>query len=111
MRNHSVSFVRAWHGHRRERKLVTVVAGSALICCVKVDDWEQPSTKVDINRYVISAERPSALYIPSGYANGAMTLTSRTTICYFSDVSVADSGKDDFRFPARYWNPWDVVER
>lgn len=91
--------------------MVTTTAGAALICCVEVDDWEQPSSTLAVSRYVLSAERPSALYIPPGYANGAMSLTPETTLCYFSDVSVVDSGKDDFRFPARYWDPWEVVER
>jgi dTDP-4-dehydrorhamnose 3,5-epimerase len=111
VRNHSARFIRAWHGHQRERKLVTAASGAAIVCCVKVDNWDHPSAELPVNRYVLSAASPSALYIPPGYANGAMSLTDGTTLCYFSNASVDDSATDDFRFPARHWNPWDVVER
>src|SRR5260221_10986430 len=41
--NHETGFVRAWHGHRREAKFVLVTSGAALVCCVEVDDWENPA--------------------------------------------------------------------
>jgi dTDP-4-dehydrorhamnose 3,5-epimerase-like enzyme len=111
VRNHQSCFVRAWHGHQRERKLVTVVAGAALICCVKVDDWEQPSTDLAVHRFVLSADRPAAVAIPAGFVNGSMTLKEKTTICYFSDATIEETRSDDFRYPARFWDPWHVAER
>ena len=111
VRNHARNFVRAWHGHQRERKLVTVVAGAALVCCVQVDDWDAPSHDLEIHRFVLSADRPAVLSIPAGFANGSMSLTDGTVICYFSDTAIEDAGADDFRFPARIWDPWHVVER
>jgi dTDP-4-dehydrorhamnose 3,5-epimerase len=51
------------------------------------------------------------LYIPPGYANGAMTLTSDTMIQYFSTATLEESKGDDIRFDARLWDPWQVEER
>lgn len=111
VRNHAQHFIRAWHGHKYERKLVSVVSGVALVCCVRIDDWNHPSPGLEVHRYVLSAERPSVLYVPPGFANGSMNLNPDTTVCYFSDIAAEDAASDDFRFPARLWNPWDVVER
>lgn len=111
VRNHCSGFVRAWHGHRHERKLVTVVAGAALVCAVRVDDWEAPSKDLVVERHVLSAGAPAVLDIPAGYANGAMSLTSDATLLYLSTSTLDESHGDDVRFPSRYWDPWHVEER
>jgi len=111
VRNHQVGFVRAWHGHRREKKYVTAVVGAAVVGAVKLDDWSSPRRDLPVQRYVLSAERPSVLYIPAGYANGFMTLTADTRLVFFSTATLEESRGDDVRFDARYWNPWDVVAR
>jgi dTDP-4-dehydrorhamnose 3,5-epimerase-like enzyme len=111
VRNHTSGFVRAWHGHRRERKLVTVVAGSALVCAVRIDDWDNPSPDLPIIRHVLSASSPSVLDIPAGYTNGAMSLSADAVLLYLSTSTLAESHGDDIRFPSRFWDPWHVEER
>lgn len=111
VRNHRQGFVRAWHAHRREAKYVTVVTGSALVGAVKIDDWEKPSRTLTVHRYVLSADRPNVLYIPAGYANGFMSLTTGAHLMFFSTSSLEDSRNDDVRFDARHWDIWNVEER
>lgn len=109
--NHAAGFVRAWHGHKREGKYVTVLRGAAIVAAVHVTDWEHPDPKAKVHRYVLSERSPSVLYIPPGYANGAMTLTPDALIQYFSTSTLAESKGDDIRLDARLWNPWQVEER
>jgi dTDP-4-dehydrorhamnose 3,5-epimerase-like enzyme len=47
------------------------------------------------------------LFIPGGYANGAMNLTDENEIRYFSSASLGESSNDDFRIDAQFWNPWE----
>lgn len=109
--NNRAGFVRAWHAHRLESKYVTVVQGTAVVAVVLIDNWECPSKQVPVHRYVLSARKPSVLCIPSGYANGFMSLTEDAKLFYFSTAAVAESKEDDVRYDARYWNPWEVLER
>ena len=109
--NHSKGFVRAWHGHKKEAKAVVVVSGAALVAAVKVDNWDSPSKDLQVERVVLSAEKPGALLIPAGYANGFMTLTESAKVMFFSTSSLEESAGDDFRFDARLWNPWNIEER
>ncbi|HYT95175.1 MAG TPA: dTDP-4-dehydrorhamnose 3,5-epimerase family protein [Gemmataceae bacterium] len=109
--NHHRGFVRAWHGHRREAKYATVVSGSMLVCCVEIDNWDNPSPDLQIHRFVLSAKAPTVLYIPAGFANGFMSLTEDAKILFYSTSTLAESLNDDIRFPARKWNPWQVEER
>jgi len=111
VRNHATGFVRAWHAHRREAKYVFLARGSALVCAVRIDDWEKPSKDLPIKRFVLSAEKPSVLYIPEGHANGFMSLTGDAALVFFSTSTVEESRSDDIRYDARYWNPWKVEER
>ena len=109
--NFSSGTVRAWHAHRHERKWVMAVAGAALACCVAIDDWESPSRGEKVHRFTLDADHPAILAVPAGYANGAMALLPETKLLYFSDASLEQSLGDDVRYPARYWDPWQVAER
>jgi dTDP-4-dehydrorhamnose 3,5-epimerase len=109
--NHRAGFVRAWHAHRREAKFVTVVQGAAIVAAVAIDNWKAPAKDAEVHRFVLSAKQPAVLYIPPGYANGFMSLTPETRLVFFSTSTVEESRDDDVRYDARYWNPWDVMER
>lgn len=109
--NHKEGMVRAWHAHKKEAKYALVTNGAAVVGTVKIDDWENPSKWVKVDRYVLSAKKPLLLYIPAGYANGFMSLTSDTQIIFFSTSTLEESRGDDFRFDARYWDIWEVIER
>jgi dTDP-4-dehydrorhamnose 3,5-epimerase-like enzyme len=109
--NHRAGFVRAWHGHRREAKYVTAVQGAALVAAVPVTDWTAPSVEAPVSRHVLSAHKPSVLFIPPGYCNGFMSLTSDSKLIFFSTATVEESREDDIRFDARYWDIWKVEER
>jgi len=109
--NHRAGFVRAWHAHRREAKYVTVTRGAAVVGAVRIDNWESPSPDGEVHRHVLSAQKPSVLYIPAGYANGFMSLTEDATLMFFSTSTLEESRGDDVRYDSRYWDIWDVVER
>ena len=109
--NHRQGFVRAWHAHRREAKYVTVVTGAAVVAAVQIDDWERPSRELEVHRFVLSAAKPSVLFIPPGHANGFMSLTDHAKLVFFSTSTVEESRDDDVRYEARHWDVWTVEER
>jgi len=109
--NHRVGYVRAWHGHKKEGKYFFAAKGSFVIAGVKVDDWEKPSKDLPVERFVLSDESPSILYLPPGYSNGLMALTEGARLMVFSTSSLDESKGDDYRLPARYWDCWSVEER
>lgn len=111
VKNHSQGFVRAWHAHKREAKYVAVLEGAALVGVVAIDDWEKPSKQAEVSRFILSAQKPSVLFIPARYANGFMSLTADARLIFFSTSTLAESKDDDIRYDARYWDIWHVVER
>jgi len=114
IQNHKSPFIRAWHGHKRETKYITVVKGSAVIGVVKIDDWDTPTVMVNyegVKKMVLSSENPTVVRVPPGCANGVMTLTDDTIVMVFSTSTLTDSLSDDFRFDARLWDIWNIEER
>ena len=109
--NHKQGFIRAWHAHKIESKYVFIVNGTALISTVQIDNWDNPSNDLTVDKFVLTAKKPSILYIPSGYANGFKTLSTETKIIFFSTSTLKDSIDDDYRYDAYKWNPWEIVER
>ena len=97
--------VRAWHGHRNEKKWVVVQKGEFLVCVVKVDSFDNPEMNAEVKEYVLNSEN-NVLFIPNGYANGAMNLTDENEIRYFSSASLGESSNDDFRICTIFF-PWE----
>jgi dTDP-4-dehydrorhamnose 3,5-epimerase len=111
VKNHKAGFVRAWHSHKLEAKYITVIQGAAIIGAVKIDNWDHPSRDVKPTRYVLSDQKPAILCIPVGYANGFKTLTDNAIVVVYSTATLEESKGDDIRFPAKYWDIWNVEER
>lgn len=111
VKSHHRGLVRAWHAHRREAKYVTVLEGTAVVGAVKIDNWEKPAADAPVERHVLSAKKPTVLYIPAGYANGFMSLTEDARLIFYSTATLAESQGDDVRYDARFWDIWNVTER
>ncbi len=113
VKNWQPSFVRAWHGHKHEAKCVTVLSGAATVGVVKIKDWDKPDKNTEVHRYVLTAVKPTILYIPPGYANGLMGLTGNVIAVYFSGKTLEESIGDDWRYPWNYFGErvWEVEER
>jgi dTDP-4-dehydrorhamnose 3,5-epimerase len=98
--NHKKGFIRAWHGHEKEGKYVYVSKGTALVGAV---DMKSET----VNKFVLSSQSPSVLYIPPGYANGFKNLEDETIIMFFSTSTLEESKGDDIRFEWDKWNIWE----
>src|SRR5439155_842555 len=108
--NSSAQKIRAFHGHMKEAKYFYVAAGSGLAVAAKIDDLKTPSKKNKVERFVLTAQKPSILFIPAGYANGFKVLEEGTVLIVFSTASVEESTKDSYRYPHDYWGNdiWEV---
>ena len=53
--NPKIGTVRAWHGHKNEKKLIKVLSGKFLVGVIKKDEWENTDKtnepeKLEINK-------------------------------------------------------------
>lgn len=104
VKNKKKNVVRAWHGHLKESKIIICIEGRAKICAVKLTNRFKPSKNKKIYKWLLDANKSfSCIYIPKGYANGTVSLDSKMKLLVFSDLSLKQSLKDDYRFEKNYW--------
>lgn len=99
--NHRAGYIRAWHGHKKEEKYVYVVSGSALVGVVDLETEE-------IQKFILSSDKPRILRIPANSANGFMSLEENTKVIFFSSAGLEEGKKDDLRFPYDKWDIWKI---
>jgi dTDP-4-dehydrorhamnose 3,5-epimerase len=104
--NHKAGFIRAWHSHLHEPKYVMAINGTALVGAVRIDDFDNPDPHAYVNQYILSDKKPTILYIPTGFANGSMSLTDNMQLMYFATTTLGETTKDDQRYPYDYWDIW-----
>lgn len=114
VQNHTRNYIRAWHGHLKESKYVYVPQGTALVGIVPItnqtysDEFGQNiENQSRPQKFILSSENPSILYIPPGYANGFKTLTDNCIVQFFSTSTIDESKNDDIRFEWNKWNIWE----
>jgi dTDP-4-dehydrorhamnose 3,5-epimerase len=88
--------IRAWQGHRIEKKWFYVVQGSFEIQLCKVNFWS-PLTIENREKITLSESSNLILEIPGGYLNGFVALEESSKMIVFSDYSLEDSKNDDYR--------------
>lgn len=101
--NVGLDVIRAFHGHQKEGKYVYVARGSVIFCAVKLDNLENPSKFVPVERFILSDKKPQIIYVPPMHANGFRALEKDTQVIFFSTSTLEESRGDDYRFPVDYW--------
>jgi dTDP-4-dehydrorhamnose 3,5-epimerase-like enzyme len=104
IRNSTVGYLRAWHGHRYEVKSFYILKGIFRIFWVKIDDWKNPSPSLKPESIIMSEKDNDIVTLPGGYANGLMAKSDDARLMVFSNYSLEESSKDDYRFENNYWN-------
>ncbi|WGQ07511.1 hypothetical protein QG516_13135 [Pedobacter gandavensis] len=102
----NVDTVRAWQGHKVEEKWFHVVSGAFKIILVKPDDWDNPSENLPFHEFNISSDENHILFVPGGYASGFHSTIPNSKLMVFSNSSVEESIKDDYRFNKDLWFKW-----
>lgn len=98
------STIRAWQGHKQETKCFYPISGSFLINWIRIDNWEQPSRNLSINKHILSNRQSEILVVPRGYVTGFKALVPDSAMIVFSDMLLEDSKNDDYRFPQDFWD-------
>ena len=105
-----VSVIRAWQGHRYEKKWFYPITGSFVVAWVKIDDFDNPSPDLIPEFHIIKAEESELVAIPKGYANGIKALEPNSEVMIFSDMEVEESVKEKIRYNPLWWFDWDTLK-
>lgn len=101
--------VRAWQGHKIEKKYFYVSRGKFALAWVKIDNWNKPSADLEAEYVILKEDLPAVLCIPPGYANGIKALEKESILMVYSNLELQQSGEDRWSFDASLWLDWNKI--
>lgn len=107
IKHHDTSVIRAWQGHKSEKKYFYPIRGGFVVAWVKIDNFDNPSKDLRAEYHILSSSNNEMISIPKGYANGLKAIEPNSEIMILSNRDLRKSVKDDIRFPSNWWLEWD----
>jgi dTDP-4-dehydrorhamnose 3,5-epimerase-like enzyme len=106
IKNHRAGTVRAFHGHKNERKTMYVLKGAFKVIIIDMESGEWMP-------FTLTEKHLNTLDVPNGAYNGFVSLTDDSEILIFSSASFEESVQDDHRlsFDILGRNVWGVEHR
>ena len=102
LENQDISIIRAWQAHKIEKRWFVAVDGQFEIKLVKIDNFENPSENLKVEKFVLSAETMDCLYIQSGYGTSIQALSDNAKLAVFSNYLLGEIN-DDYKFDSQKW--------
>lgn len=103
IKNADTELVRGWRAHRMEQRWFYVLSGAFAVDLVKIDNWEQPSPELDVERRVLHASDQQVLHIPVGYGTAFQALDPQSELLVFADYGIENTEKDNYTWPDDYF--------
>jgi len=100
------SVKRGWRAHKLEQRWFYVVEGSFEVSLVKIDDWVSPNPDLQLEVYVLSADKPQVLHVPVGYATGFKALERDAKFIVYADFGIENAVNDNYQYPSDYFTNW-----
>ena len=100
--NTSTDFVRGWQGHAVEQRWFAAMKGSFEISIIKVDDFDNPSKIVPIEKYILDDSTLTYLHVPPGYITAIKALQKDSKLLVLADYGVGEIN-DEYRFELDYF--------
>lgn len=100
--NKDIDFVRGWQGHQIEKRWFSAITGKFKIELIRVDNWENPSKKLEVNTFIISSGTLDVIYIPQGYISSIQSLEPHSKLLVMADYLLGEI-KDEYRYDIDYF--------
>lgn len=100
--NNSIEYIRAWQGHRIERRWFSAIQGSFEIKLIKIDDWENPPKNPKVFSATLDDKQLDTLCVPQGYVSSIQALEENSKLLAMSDYLLGEVD-DEYRFESDYF--------
>lgn len=100
--NENTDFVRAWKGHKIEQRWFLVSNGSFRIQLIAIDNWDKPTSNLEIITFVLDSKKLDVLHVPSGYVSSIQSLEQGSKLLVMSDY-LLETIQDEYRYEKDYF--------
>lgn len=103
IKNKDTNLVRGWRAHRLEQRWFYVLSGSFTVDLIKIDDWENASPDLPMEKRVLTAADKQVLHVPAGYGTAFQALDPNSELLVFADYGIEHAKNDDYTWPEDYF--------
>lgn len=103
IKNHSTEFIRGWQGHKVEQRWFACMKGSFKISVIRIDDFENPSKDLTIQKYILNEEVLTYLHVPSGCITAIQSKEKGSKLLVLADYGLGEIS-DEYRYSLDYFN-------
>jgi len=103
IKNSDLELVRGWRAHRVEQRWFYVLSGSFRIDLVKIDNWDNPSKDLNIEKIVLSVNDHKVFHVPSGYGTAFQAIEEDSEILAFANYPLSHAPSDDHTYNLDYF--------
>lgn len=100
--NHSADFIRGWQGHKIEQRWFACMKGSFEISVIVIDDFENPSKDLTIQKYLLQDDVLTYLHIPSGCITAIQAKEEKSKLLVLADYDLGEIS-DEYRYNLDYF--------
>jgi dTDP-4-dehydrorhamnose 3,5-epimerase len=101
--------IRAWQGHKFEKKAFYAISGSFIIAVVKPSHFEVPGEDEIPEFFELSKENNALLHVPGGCYTGIKSKAADSILLVLSEFDLEESKEDDYRQPPSMWVDWNII--
>ncbi len=101
--------VRAWIGHRFERKWFFAVSGRMALVVRTLESFDPEVGSPDSRVFYLDACEPQVVALPCGFAIGIKALSENARMLVYSDKTLEEAKDDVIRFDKNHGFEWDGV--
>ena len=100
--NDSTDVIRGWQGHKIEQRWFASMIGSFEISVIVIDDFENPSKDLTIQKYLLQDDVLTYLHIPSGCITAIQAKEENSKLLVLADFGL-DEISDEYRYSLDYF--------
>ena len=103
IQNENTSIIRAWQGHKIEKRWFTAIKGSFEIKLIKIENWENPDKNAEVYSIILNDKNLDTLCVPNGYISSIQALEENSKLLAMSDYQLGEIN-DEYKFEPNYFN-------
>jgi dTDP-4-dehydrorhamnose 3,5-epimerase-like enzyme len=103
IKNADTDLIRGWRAHRIEQRWFYVLSGSFVIDIVTIDNWEQPTQSLSVEKIHLKDTDNSVFYLSTGYATTIQAASENAELLVFGDYGIEHASEDDYTYPLNYF--------
>ncbi|TYR36894.1 sugar epimerase [Sphingobacterium phlebotomi] len=103
IKNTDTELIRGWRAHRMEQRWFYVLSGSFAVDLIQIDNWENASPDLPVEKRILKAEKQQVLHVPVGYGTAFQALESESELLVFADYGIENAKNDDYTWSVDYF--------